>query len=179
MSSDLNREENTKETSLFSEITENHLVQKEDESDKKEEEEVEDDEIEDSLMHMKMNLTRRHSIAEEKLSTINKDIQMYLRLHSKISQRIRRIAETEEFSFQEESSEKNVRVMNANGEMEDEVTNNKIEDLFAEPEFDEDDAGQVDVEGCQEGELEEDIEDEEETRSKAILVNRWRRVSIF
>ena len=32
--------------------------------------------------------------------------------------------------------------MNANGEMEDEVTNNKIEDLFAEPEFDEDDAGQ-------------------------------------
>ena len=35
-----------------------------------------------------------------------------------------------------------LRVMNANGEMEDEVTNNKIEDLFAEPEFDEDDAGQ-------------------------------------
>ena len=40
----------------------------EDESDKKEEEEEEDDEIEDSLMHMKMNLTRRHSIGKKSSS---------------------------------------------------------------------------------------------------------------
>jgi len=100
-------------------------------------------------------------------------LEEFIRIHRKLSL----ITDNSLLLQTLQQTSTNVRFMTANGSISSEMTEDRIANMFAEPECEEDEVELIQEERKEEEE--EEVEEEEEERARQMLLMRWRRVSVY